>query len=185
LIIALIFFILYTLILGVTTWLGFSGQDELAKKAAEAEKKAKDWETDADWYKFQTVYFRNIAGDRFAKDGEVAGPLKSRWQQLKGVTRDTLKEDAGKLVEQYDKNFGWDPQPNSRKPCKKAQPAAKQKENENLKQCPPAAKAELTQARTEAATATDELKKARAVYADELKKLQNLFTTDLTKHTNT
>src|SRR5262249_53878453 len=121
----------------------------------------------------------------FAKDGEVAGPLKSRWQQIKGVTRDTLKEDAGKLVEQYDKNFGWDPQTNLPKTSYKAQLAAMQKENDKLKQDLTAAKAELTQAGTEAAPATDELKKARAVYADELKKLQNLFTTDLTKHTNT
>src|SRR5262245_17236849 len=105
LIVTLIFFILATIILGVTTWLGFSGQDELAKKKDEAEKARKDWENDADWYKFQAVYFRNIAGEKLAKDGEVAGPLKTRWPQLKTATRDTLKEDIGKLVEQYDKNF--------------------------------------------------------------------------------
>jgi hypothetical protein len=185
LIITLIFFILATIILGVTTYLGFDGQTALAAQAKEADKKAKDWENDADWYKFQAVYFRNIAGDKLAKDGEVAGPLKSRWQQLKGVTRDTLKEDAGKLVEQYDKNFGWDPQTNLPKTSYKAQLAEKQKEIDKLKQDLAASKAEASQARTEAAAATDEYKKARAVYGDELKKLQTLFTTDLTKHQNT
>jgi hypothetical protein len=185
LIIALIFFVLATIILGVTTYLGFDGQSALAKEKDDAVKKAKEWETDSDWYKFQAVYFRNIAGDKLAKDGEVAGPLHSRWQQLKGVTRDTLKEDAGKLVDQYDKNFGWDQQTNLPKTSYKIQLAEKQKENDKLKQDLAAAKAEAGQARTEAATATEELKKARAVYADELKKLQNSFATDLTKHQNT
>src|SRR4051812_28989502 len=90
LIVTLIFFILATIILGVTTYLGFDGQTELAKKAAESDKKAKDWENDADWYKFQAVYFRNIAGEKLPKDGDVAGPLKTRWPQLKSTTRDTL-----------------------------------------------------------------------------------------------
>jgi hypothetical protein len=184
LIVTLIFFILATLILGVTTWLGFSGQDELSKAKAEAEKKAKDWETDADWYKFQAVYMRNIAGEKLPKDGEVAGPLKTRWPQLKSATRDTLKEDIGRLVDQYDKNFGWDAQTNLPKTSYKAQLAEKQKENDKLKQDLAASKAEAALARNEAAQATDDLKKSRAVYADELKKQRDNYNNDLTKHQN-
>jgi hypothetical protein len=185
LIIALIFFVLATIILGVTTYLGFDGQTALAAAKNEADKKAKDWETDSDWYKLQAVYFRNIAGEKLAKDAEFAGPLKQRWQQLKGSTRDTLKEDVGKLIEQYDKNFGWDQQTNNPRTTYKIQLGEKQKEIDKLKQDLAASKAEAAQGRTEVAQAQEELKKARVAYAEELKKLQNNFSTDLTKHQNT
>src|SRR5262249_23761617 len=128
--------------------------------------------------------FRNVAGEKLAKDGEVAG-LKARWQQLKGTTRDTLKEDAGKLIDQYDKNFGWDPQTNLPKTTYKLQLADKQKEIDKLKQDLAAAKAEGNQARTDLAQAQEELKKARVAYADELKKLQTSFSTDLARHEST
>jgi hypothetical protein len=183
LIIALIFFVLASIILGVTTYLGFDGQTALAKDKEEAVKKAKDWESDADWYKFQAVYFRNIAGEKLVKDGEVAGPLHQRWQNIQ--TRDPLKPDISKLVEKYDKDFVWDGQTNLPKTSYKLQLAEKQKEIDKLKLDLQASKAEATQAHAESTQATDELKKARVDYADNLKKLKDTFNNDLTKHQTT
>src|SRR5829696_7037012 len=47
-IIALVFFVLTSAILGVTTYLGFEGQTELEKQKVEAEKKEKAAKTQAD-----------------------------------------------------------------------------------------------------------------------------------------
>ena len=62
LIIALVVFVILTIGLGVTTWLGYSDQEALKKK----EKDAKDAETaakkDRDWYKFQATLLKAYTG---------------------------------------------------------------------------------------------------------------------------
>jgi hypothetical protein len=62
LIIALVSFVVLSLILAVSTYYGFSGQKELddkAKKAADGEKSAK---TNRDWYKFQALLLKSYLG---------------------------------------------------------------------------------------------------------------------------
>src|SRR5439155_20322734 len=62
LIITLVIFILLTLILGVTTYLGFSVQTQLEKARDDAGKEKTEWQHDADWYQFHALAYRSYMG---------------------------------------------------------------------------------------------------------------------------
>jgi hypothetical protein len=62
LIIALVCFVVLSLILGVSTYYGFKDQDELKKKADDANKNAKSVTDSRDWYKYQALLLKSYLG---------------------------------------------------------------------------------------------------------------------------
>src|SRR5438105_4865579 len=91
LIIFLVFFILLSIGLGVTTYLGFSAEDNKASQITEAKKNLALMEKDKDWYRFQAdlyraymghtqnLNFENLAVERGKFDaGTLTGPGKDK-----------------------------------------------------------------------------------------------------------
>src|SRR6516162_113014 len=100
LIIALVVFVILTIGLGVTTWLGYSDQEALRKK----EKDAKDAETaakkDRDWYKFQATLLKNYLGvpDSMSK-GDQEAVVQLRDQFLNAAGSNDGAAELAKLKE--------------------------------------------------------------------------------------
>jgi len=64
LVIFLVFFVLASIALGVTTYLGFDGQKDLITAKTEAQSDAKKKEGDAEWFRFQSMFYRQLLGDK-------------------------------------------------------------------------------------------------------------------------
>jgi hypothetical protein len=62
LIITLVFFVLTTVILGVTTYLGYSEQDKFVSEAKKAKDETKKAEAERDWNRFKANLFRQMMG---------------------------------------------------------------------------------------------------------------------------
>jgi hypothetical protein len=104
LIIALVCFVILTIGLGVTTWLGYSDQENLKKKAKEAEGEAKTAKEDRNWYKYEAVVLKAYAGAKMSKgDLEAVGPLYADGPKMNGDGKQEMAETLDAL-----KQFGWD-----------------------------------------------------------------------------
>src|SRR5262249_53862099 len=90
LVVSLIFFVLATIVLGVTTYLGFYGQYEVTKKAKDEKGKAGLWEAKANWYRFQSDFYRAVLGEALPQP--EATTLSTLMQQY------TRQADHGDLV---------------------------------------------------------------------------------------
>src|SRR5262249_20316062 len=110
LIITLIFFILATIILGVTTYLGFDGQTELKKQATQAVEDKKKWENNSDWHEFEAKVYRAYLGNMLPKDADRLGQLREKFDGNSLKSDDAAKEDVTKDIrEKLDKGegLGW------------------------------------------------------------------------------
>jgi len=183
LVVFLILFILTSLALGVTTYLGFDGQTKLADDAKKADGKAKEWEGKYDLQKFVAEYLRAVEGKSLPSDKALA-TLRPRWvnKDLTNKVNEEGKEDLIKLIDGLDKTFGWDEQ--AKKPANNFETllALKQKELDALTKKFQNTDAGLTQARTELQAAQADLEKAGQAYAAELKKAKEKADTDLNKY---
>jgi hypothetical protein len=125
LIITLVFFILTTVTLGVTTYMGYSEIKEHDDKRKEAEKAKTELEKEVQWYKFQTSVVREYLGhpskdekvgydrvllakhkEEFSRTGNVAGrfPDKAPGQaDFKGLV-ETLDKS---MVDKDNKTKSW------------------------------------------------------------------------------
>lgn len=75
LVVALVFFILATIALGVTTYLGYSTQqDDLQKRHDQFKTEAANRKAEADWYRFQALTYRGMLGE--AKDHDQLDLLR-------------------------------------------------------------------------------------------------------------
>ena len=111
LVVFLVLFILLSITLGVTTYMGYDGQKTLEEKAKAADKTAKDWENDADWYKFVANTYRVYMG--MPATGDDLAALRSKYNDGGGslftASRDKFKEEHKKAItEQLDKTKKWD-----------------------------------------------------------------------------
>src|SRR5262249_37108584 len=187
LIIFLVFFILATITLGVTTCPGC----DAAAKAADAEKKAqadkKKQESERDLQQFVAAYLRSIEGRPLPKDAEVIEPLRGQWDrgELQNRSSDPNKQDIINLIAALDKEFEWNP--GAKKPARTFESirADKEKELATVTKNAAALKKEVDQLRQDNQTAQDELKKARDAYAADLKKAREKADTDLAKYIDT
>jgi hypothetical protein len=187
LIIFLVFFILATITLGVTTYLGFDS----AAKAAEADKKAqadaKKQEAEADYQKFQAMYFRTLMGRPAPKDAEAIETLRAKWDrsELQNRSNDPSKQDVINLIAATDKEFEWNT--GAKKPARTFETirADKEKELAAVTKNATALKKDVEQLRQDNQAAQDELKKARDTYAADLKKAREKAETDLAKYIDT
>src|SRR5262245_5696134 len=100
LIIFLVFFVLATIGLGVTTYVGFDGQNQLTQDKQAAEKKAKEQEANADWFKFQAYVGRMAGGEKLNDEDQKAfAVLKDRYDKNSLASAgDPRKEDGIKAM---------------------------------------------------------------------------------------
>ena len=112
LIIALVCFVVLSLGLGVATYYGFAGQEELKKQAAEA-KKEKDVQLNrGDWEQFQALSLKAHLGHNLTKeDQEALAALGKKYDAGKGNLGKDEKNypDAKSLLDRLSHDMGWDP----------------------------------------------------------------------------
>jgi hypothetical protein len=116
LVVFLVLFILLSIGLGVTTYLEWDGQKALESKAQEADKKAKDWNTDANYWKFLALTYRAYIGLPETKDDQK---LVAEWrkQYVTGTgdmpkARDDFRDDHKKAITERwgdQTPMKWDP----------------------------------------------------------------------------
>lgn len=107
LVITLVFFILATIGLGVSTYFGFDGQEKKDQEVKKAKADTELFKKERDWYKFQAGMFRVYAGQaQTLADAESLGTTKNQFDQgtLKGGKDD---EEVRKVLKDLDKRFGW------------------------------------------------------------------------------
>ena len=108
LIITLVFFILATIGLGVATYFGFADQEVKDKAVADAKKVEKAVREERDWYKFQSEIYRCYMGQSqnivLADLGVKKGQFDQGSMKIEGYKD---KDDATKLIKDFDKRFGW------------------------------------------------------------------------------
>ena len=63
LIVTLVFFVLATVILGVTTYMGYSDQAKMEQARVEAKRERDQFENDKNWFRFQSRYLRGVIGE--------------------------------------------------------------------------------------------------------------------------
>jgi hypothetical protein len=101
LIIFLVFFVLVSIVLGVTTYLGYDGQTQLKADAKTAKDDVKKREADVKWYRFQALLLRQVVGETLNNDDKtqfstLAGEYAS--DDLSKNTSDPRKNDATNTV---------------------------------------------------------------------------------------
>jgi hypothetical protein len=120
LIMTLVFFILTTIVLGVTTYMGYAEVKDYDDKRKTAEGKMKDMEKEKDWYKFQAMVVREYAGHpvKEEKAGDDARTLlakdKEEFSKTGNVSRKFGDKAPGLVdfkgfVETMDKTLPWKP----------------------------------------------------------------------------
>jgi hypothetical protein len=110
LVITLVFFILMTLGLGVSTYFGFAEQEKLTQAAAQAKKDADVFKNERDWFKAQAMLYRSYMGQAETLDGkDQIGTLKTQIDQGTMAAAKTAKDrdDVMKVLQALDKQFGW------------------------------------------------------------------------------
>ncbi len=101
LIIFLVFFVLATIALGVTTYLGYSDQAKLIADKDAAKKDADKKNSNSDWFQFQALFYRQLMGEKLNdEDKKAYAVLRDRFAsgELERGTTDTRKEDALKTL---------------------------------------------------------------------------------------
>jgi hypothetical protein len=112
LITTLIFFVLATCILGVTTWLGFSEQDKLNTEKKKAEEALKGKQKDLDWYRAQAHAYRLYMGQ--PPKGLDAQDMKLLRDRLATNLKDLGSgqkdvDDVTNVLTTLHKAMPWDP----------------------------------------------------------------------------
>lgn len=78
-VVSLVFFILSTIALGVTTYLGYTGQEGKDQLVKDADAKTKAMTGDRDWYKWQAMAYRMALGRLNLKDPQVFSTTQTRY----------------------------------------------------------------------------------------------------------
>jgi hypothetical protein len=189
LVVFLVIFILLSVILGVTTYLGFSGQSDLdnaAKKAKEDEGKANK---DKDWYQLLAISYKSYLGLPLTKtEQENIVTLRSGFNSGTIVTssRAPDKDENVKAIrENLDKPLGWDATTNRpQKSYTDMVEDLKKKLDAATKNWETAKEGEK-KARADADANKKELENAKTAFADALDKLKKQADADLAKYVQT
>jgi hypothetical protein len=117
LITTLVLFILATLGVGVYAYMQGDELNKAKSDATKATAEAKQKGDDRDWYRFQTLYYRALAGHLDPKDAEELSVAWTKFEggQLGGGAKD--KDEVTKLIkENLNKRMPFDP--NAKRPAK-------------------------------------------------------------------
>jgi hypothetical protein len=108
LVITLVFFILATLGLGVSTYYGFDGQEKKDKEVKEAKKEVELVKDERNWYKFQAMMYRSYMGQtQTLEDVGQLATLKTQFDQGSMKVNSKDKEEATKVLKGLGERFGW------------------------------------------------------------------------------
>jgi len=113
LIITLVIFVLSTVILAVTTYIGFAEQKELKEKAEAANKKSATSDAKADWHRFQARVLRVYTGNR-ASLGEqekvfLDEVVKFKAGELSFAKGQEDEKEFKDLIDKFEKEMPWSP----------------------------------------------------------------------------
>ncbi len=180
LIVTLVFFILLSLILGIFTYLGYSGQDQYLKDKQTAENNAKQAKADYEAQRTAAILLRSYMGYPPAKDKDE---VKLRHDELvKLAEKGEDKDGSVGVLKKLDTELGWDAKqglPANDFVCIKADLEKRLKD----------AADQLAQKETELKQKEDEAKKARATrdafeqeYKKKLDELNAKASEDLKKY---
>jgi hypothetical protein len=176
LIITLVIFVLLTIILGVTTYLGFSGESDAKKAKAEADKTKSEYEGGSEWYQFQALLYRSYLGQPLTeKETARLGDLREKFDKSGLKPRDKEELDpVNKLVKEgLDKTYGWDAA--NKKPVATADGQIKEKQQKLADQGKAMDELKAAFAAEQAKTAklTKDLAKEKEDHANALKALKD------------
>jgi hypothetical protein len=185
LVVFLIFFILATIILGVTTYLGFNGQAEFAAAAKKADEEKAKWNKDADWFEFLADTYQAYAGlELTPKEKENIGTLRKGFEggTLIQNSRDPDKDAKAKQIhEVLDKEKGWDAAQNRALKTYKSELEDAKKAMDDAVANWKKAQADEKDARDKSASLEAELKKAQDNYREGLTKAKDEADKELAK----
>jgi cell division protein FtsB len=179
LIVCLVLFVLLSLILGVTTYLGFNGQAVYAKAADDKAQKAKEAQELADFYQLIATCVEEYEGHDVSPTQKENLPALRRGfaggtgPLVTSVTaRDPKLKDAADTVAKLDAdpNFGWDDTQSKPKKTYKQQFEDLTKDKDQLSASLAKADATIKERNAKIAGLQDELGKARADYLANLNK---------------
>ncbi|MFL5241274.1 MAG: hypothetical protein ACJ8FY_04140 [Gemmataceae bacterium] len=182
LIIFLVLFVLLTVILGITTYLGYDGQKALDTKAKEETANAKKWEKTADWYRFQGLQYRAYMGAPLSPpETEELGTLRASFgdQQdgtlVTGAELDKRRTETAKFIrDELDKRF-WDPANKKITATLSSQIQDLQAKADQATKRSNETQATLDQTSAKLKETTDALEKAKSDYAKQLAALEGAF----------
>jgi len=182
LIISLVVFVLLTVILGITTYMGFDGQKALETKEKEATASAKKWEKTADWYRFQGLQYRAYMGAQLAPpETEALGTLRASFgDQQDGALVTSAELDKGRaetakfIRDELDKRF-WDPANKKITATLSSQIQDLQAKVDQATKRSNETQGLLDQANAKLKETTDAMEKAKADYAKQLAALESNF----------
>jgi len=180
LIITLVFFILATLTLGVTTYFGYSEQDKLDKAAKEAKRNEDTFKAERDYYKAQAMVYRAYMGMAEGMDGaDTLGTLKSQLDS--GSLGKSAKDNADvmKTLKALETKYGW----NGNQPKETLEGTIQNltMQNDNLANQVKKTTDDLKKAKLDLQRKEQDLEIARKEFEDNLKKLTEKFQQDFTK----
>jgi hypothetical protein len=112
LIIALVVFVVLTLILGVTTWFGYSDQANLQKNATEAKTNADNFQKQKNYYQAQALLLKAYAGLDLSDPEKQS--LPQAYEQAgqsppSGDGKEAGTVNLANVRATLDKNLGWNP----------------------------------------------------------------------------
>jgi hypothetical protein len=175
LIITLVCFVVLSLVLGLTTYFGYSGQKEFEDAQKDAKAKAAAMEKSRDWYKFQAVLLRNYAGYPAKNDANDLPVLRGKFDTNGLLPEGDEMADVTALVKTLDSGLQWD---NSLKKPRNTFAQEVGKLNEELKN----ARARLDKAESELKKAKDDYAGMLATKETEVQESKKKF--DLAQATN-
>lgn len=164
LIVTLVFFVLSTVILGVTTYMGFSTQEQKENDKKKAEETAKVAENKANWHRFQARTYRAMLDKSAEGTGAEVAEQKKQFDAntLPFATGQSDLEEFRTFLANLSKDLPWDA--NKETPNASAMTVIREynKTIEGLRREVNANKNLLAQARTEFKEADEAFAKERA-----------------------
>lgn len=180
LIITLVFFVLATICLGVSTYFGFADQDAKDKAKKKAEDERKLMEDDRNFYKAQALVYRGYMGLTEGMEGaESLGTYKT---QLEGGTLGKGSKDSANVagvLKSLDANYGW----NGNQPKNSLQDTIKTLNTtlDNTTKAKNKADTDLKNAKRDLQKRDDELQAARTDFEKKLVDLEKKYKDEFQK----
>jgi hypothetical protein len=110
LVLFLVFFILLSISLGVTTYLGFAQDDSKDKDLKKQKDALAAMEKQRDWYRFQALLYRSYMGGPPAQNLnlETLGSARKNYDDNVLGAKEDDREEVKAVVQTLDTTFGWD-----------------------------------------------------------------------------
>jgi hypothetical protein len=184
LVVALVFFILTTIALGVTTYAGFSGQEEPREEAKKAKASEKDEKEQREYWQFQALYLRDLTGKLANPDDrKTLADLRRRYDQGQLGTKNKDREEVRKnIVEAFDKSPGWNAQDQQARSDFSKELARANDELQKVRTQLDQTRNDLEKANDEIGKKDRDLRRAENKFKDDLNKLAESYNEAAKKH---